>query len=240
MVSARNLFFNSASISQITSGWQQEASPNRKVRRPTRIKKGFAVFSYAVAAISEIKKTVPNANISFLQMDLTSFSSIKAAAAKVNADPSAQLHILMLNAGIMAVAPGLTEDGYEIQFGTNHVGHALLTKLLLPTLRKTAASDANADVRIVTLASEAENKMPTQGPGINLDGIKKADGGGLSTFQRYSQSKIANVLYTRALAQREVAVDEGKSNRIKHIVVHPGMVKTNLGKPDPTRFSKVK
>ncbi|OCL14337.1 NAD(P)-binding protein [Glonium stellatum] len=113
----------------------------------------------AKAAADEIKQQVPNAApIRLLELDLSSFESVKKAAATFSAE-SDRLDILMLNAGIMAAPPGMTKDGYEIQFGTNHMGHALLTKLLLPTLEKTAKSDGSADVRIVSLSSHGHIKL---------------------------------------------------------------------------------
>lgn len=83
-------------------------------------------------------------------MDLSSLSSV-ATAARTVAAKSTRLDILMLNAGIMAAPPGLTSDGYEPQFGTNYIGHALFTKLLLPVLENTATIP-DADVRIVSLS----------------------------------------------------------------------------------------
>ncbi|KAH7016672.1 hypothetical protein EDB80DRAFT_888023 [Ilyonectria destructans] len=98
-------------------------------------------------AIEEVRSKISNAPpISFIQLDLGSFASIKAAAASFTAS-SDRLDILINNAGIMATPERLTEDGYEIQLGTNHLGPALLTKLLLPTLKATAAkkpSDVDA------------------------------------------------------------------------------------------------
>ncbi|KAI9872796.1 MAG: hypothetical protein M1823_008080, partial [Watsoniomyces obsoletus] len=97
----------------------------------------------AVAAIKSLRDAVPNGPpISFLPLDLSSFASIKSASKSFTSSNS-RLDILINNAGIMACPPGLTSEGYELQFGTNHLGHALLTHLLLPTLRKTAAAGAD-------------------------------------------------------------------------------------------------
>lgn len=90
--------------------------------------------------------------IKLLQIDLSSLVSVQQAAQQFYAEAE-RLDILMLNAGIMASPPGLTKDGYEIQFGTNFLGHALLAKLLLPMLQRTATNDPYADVRVVTLSS---------------------------------------------------------------------------------------
>lgn len=116
----------------------------------------------------------------------------------------------------MAVPPALTKEGYEIQFGTNHVGHALFTKLLLPTLEKTAAQPG-ADVRIVDLTSGGHRLAPA--PGFDPDFVR-TDMASYSTWRRYGVSKLANILFTVELAKRYPA--------IKCAAVHPGGVATNL------------
>ncbi|KAK2041458.1 retinol dehydrogenase [Colletotrichum somersetense] len=171
----------------------------------------------ARAAIEDIKKAVPNAApITFLEIDLTSFESIKRAA-KEFLSKSETLHILVNNAGIMAWPPGTTKEGYEIQFGTNHMGHALLTKLLLPTLKHTAKTSPDKDVRIVSLSSAAENWVPSDL--YNFDDLK-TDMASTGTWARYGASKVANIHHSRALAKRYP--------EIRCISVHPGAVNTNL------------
>lgn len=174
----------------------------------------------AKEAIDEIKATVPDAPVVPLDLDLTSFDSIKDAAKKFLAQEE-RLDILMLNAGIMAVPPGQTKEGYEIQFGTNHVGHALLTKLLLPTLQATAKRPEKPDVRVVSLTS-AGLGLATAGMGINFDYVK-TDGSQTYTWTRYGQSKLANALFVRELAKRYPD--------IKAVAVHPGSVDTTLFHP---------
>lgn len=170
----------------------------------------------AEAAAHEIKQQVPDAPIKLLELDLTSFESVKKAV-KIFYSESDRLDILMLNAGIMATPPGLTTDGYEIQFGTNHMGHALLTKLLLPVLDKTAKSSGNADVRIVSLSSQGHEYAPKGG--IQFDTLKTpADG--LGAFGRYGQSKLANILWARQLAK--------VYPQFTIAAIHPGVVRTNL------------
>lgn len=161
-----------------------------------------------------IKSIVPDARIEFLPIDLTSLKSVKQAADSFNSS-SSRLDVLMNNAGIMACPAGLTKEGYEIQFGTNYLGHALLTKLLLPVLQKTAETEK--DVRIINLSSSAH----TWGP---KDGLVLKDATtemrGYWTRTRYGHSKLANILYTRELARRYPL--------IKSVAVHPGIVGTNL------------
>lgn len=188
---------------------------------PSRIYLTARSREKAETTIREVNATLPESSqstIKFLECDLTSFDSIKRAA-KTFTSENERLDILMNNAGIMATPASTTKEGYEIQFGTNHVGHALLTKLLLPTLSKTAKSGPNgtADVRIINLSSGAERFAPKEG--IKFGALKSADGG-LGTWGRYGQSKLANIYYARALAQRypELTV----------VSVHPGAINTNL------------
>ena len=170
--------------------------------------------SKAEAAITEIKKEVPEARLSFLELDLTSFDSIKAAAETFKAKES-RLDILLNNAGVMAVSPGLTKEGYEIQFGTNHIGHALLVKLLLPTLIKT--QEQSPDVRIVNVSSQGHNWTP---PGGLVLAQAKTEMKDTSTWARYGQAKLANILYTKGLVEHYP--------QIKSVAIHPGTVNTNL------------
>ena len=119
----------------------------------------------------------------------------------------------------MAMPPGTTKEGYEVQFGTNHVGHFLLTKLLLPKLL-TTASEPSSDVRIVNLSSLG-HAMPPKG-GLDLANAK-SDMSSISTWVRYGQSKLANILFTRELAQRYPT--------IKSMACHPGAIDTGLSQP---------
>lgn len=170
----------------------------------------------ARAAEEEIRLKVPEAPIKLLELDLASFDSIKKAA-KIFLAETDRLDILMLNAGIMATPPGLTKDGYELQFGTNHMGHALLTELLLPLLLKTSESSPDHDVRVVSLSSTG-HAMLAKGA-FNFDTLKtKAEAiGGLN---RYFQSKLANVLFAKQLAKLYP--------QLTVAAVHPGVVNTNL------------
>lgn len=131
----------------------------------------------------------------------------------------------MCNAGILQPSgpPGLTEDGFELQFGTNHLGHALLIKLLLPLLLKTA--EPHSDVRIVSTSSDGyrfhsadgivfEDLRTTQ-ENLRIFGFKSLGG-----WTRYFQSKLANIVYATELAKRYPS--------IKVVAVHPGVIDTEL------------
>jgi NAD(P)-dependent dehydrogenase (short-subunit alcohol dehydrogenase family) len=102
------------------------------------------------SVIEVAKATAPNTTLTFIPMDQSSLTSIKTAVTTYFKHD--RLDELMCNAGIMKKPPGQTTDGYELQFGTNHMGHALLIKLLLQTLLKTA--EGGEAVRIVILSSQ--------------------------------------------------------------------------------------
>lgn len=121
----------------------------------------------------------------------------------------------MLNAGTMGNPPTVTEEGYEIQFGTNHIGHFLFTKLLLPTLQKTAASISPSDVRVVTLSSVGHNAAPSFEDMTSTATLLKS-----STWTRYGASKAANILFASELARRHP--------EILSVSIHPGTVDSNL------------
>ncbi|WYZ46672.1 hypothetical protein EsH8_IX_000897 [Colletotrichum jinshuiense] len=167
------------------------------------------------AAIETLKKEGTSvAPISYLPLDLSSFESVKAAAKQFN-ESSSRLDILINNAGIMATPEGLTKEGYEIQFGTNHMGHALFTQLLLPTLKRTAAE--NPDVRVVFLSSGASGWAPKDTYQFEKLKTNMAD---ISSRYRYGISKVANIHYAAALAERHP--------ELKIVSLHPGVVETNL------------
>jgi retinol dehydrogenase-12 len=166
------------------------------------------------AAVAEIKKASPGISIHFLHLDLASFNSVKEAARTFLGSVS-RLDILYLNAGIMGGPHVTTEDGYERQFGTNHMGHALLFKLLKPLLLQTASSPAS-DVRVVVLSSAGHRF----GKGMLMFETFKSTAKELSPLDKYCQSKLANVVYTRGLAKH---VPE-----ITSVSVYPGDIKTGL------------
>ncbi|KAI9924848.1 hypothetical protein MW887_006705 [Aspergillus wentii] len=165
-------------------------------------------------AITCLKAKLSNeVPITWLPLDLTSIKSIQNAAAKFTAE-SSRLDILMLNAGVMALPPGETEIGHEIQLGTNHTGHFLLTKLLLPILEKTAA-EPESDVRVVSLSSVGHNLAPSFETIIDQNKLKK-----VNTNTRYGASKAANILFASELARRYPSLTS--------VSVHPGIILTDL------------
>ena len=182
---------------------------------PTRIYLAARTESKARDAITSIKSAVPTAcEIVHLPLDLTSFSSIAEAATTFKAQES-RLDILINNAGIMAVPYSTTKEGYEIQFGTNHMGHALLTKLLLPTMLETAQQQPGADVRIVNLSSMGHLFPVSKGIEFDQSALQHQ-----STWRRYGSSKLANILFARALAEQYP--------QITSVSLHPGIILTDL------------
>jgi NAD(P)-dependent dehydrogenase (short-subunit alcohol dehydrogenase family) len=138
-----------------------------------------------------------------LLVDLASFESVRDGARRLAGRP---IDVLIDNAGV-AVARGTTVDGFEIQFGVNHLGHFLLTELLVPDLRDGA--------RVVVVASD----MHRRARGIDLDRVTRPTRSWFGVPE-YATSKLANVLFTRELARREP--------RLRCYAVHPGLVDTDL------------
>lgn len=189
---------------------------------PARLYLGARTESKARDAIKEIKAAVPNAcDIVWLPLDLTSFDSINQAA-KTFLGKESRLDILMNNAGIMAAPYSQTKEGYEIQFGTNHVGHALLTKLLLPVMLKTAEKPG-ADVRIISLSSLGHHAAVSKGIEFDQAALENT-----LTWRRYGSSKLANILYARELAVRYPSITS--------VSLHPGAIVTDLYNTFQTNF----
>jgi NAD(P)-dependent dehydrogenase (short-subunit alcohol dehydrogenase family) len=161
--------------------------------------------------------------ITYLEMDLTRLASVQACASQFLM-LSGRLDVLMCNAGIMAVDPAVTEDGYELQFQVNHLGHALLIKRLLPLLNATA-DQPGADVRIINMASLAYMQAPRQGIDFETLQTDQAYLGSrwissLAKWTRYGEAKLANLLYPIELAKRYP--------KILSVSVHPGIIMTGL------------
>lgn len=170
--------------------------------------------SKAQEAIKSLKSSVPSeVDITWVPLDLMSSKSIKSAAEQVNAQTD-RLDILILNAGVMALPPGETELGHEIQLGTNHTGHFHLTKLLLPTLLKTA-EQPGADVRVVSLSSVGHNLAPAFETILDQKKLKH-----VNTNTRYGASKAANILFAAELSRRYPSITS--------VSVHPGVIMTDL------------
>ncbi|KAK8029727.1 alcohol dehydrogenase Bli-4 [Apiospora rasikravindrae] len=149
----------------------------------------------------------------YLSLDLGSLKSVRACAAGFIAREE-RLDILILNAGIIRVAPGTTADGYEAHFGINYLGHALLARLLVPTLVRTAEQ---SDARVVVVSSEGHTMAPKGG--IQFDALKGTCAE-MSYGQRYGQSKVALIGLAKQLGSRYP--------QLKVAAVHPGRILTGM------------
>ena len=169
----------------------------------------------ANSIIEEVKGLIPSIQVTFVEMDLSSLESISTA---LSAFTHGRLDILMCNAGLMALPPELSKDGYEMQFAVNHLGHAMLVKNLLPSMLRTAAQPGS-DVRVIILSSIVWRGHPKGG--IQFEGLKTVqDLGPGGPWLRYGQSKLANLLYASELARRYPSITT--------VSVHPGIVDTGL------------
>ena len=162
------------------------------------------------AAVELVKKRSGNNDVLFMQLDLSSLESVRNFSARV-LDSEAHIDILVNNAGVMACPYTKTADGFEMQFGVNHLGHFLLTNLLLDRMKEAPSA------RIVNVSSSAHRRGK-----INLDDLNSTKD--YNSWGAYAQSKLANILFTRSLATRL----EG-TNVIAN-ALHPGVIKTELGR----------
>ncbi|MFJ9004088.1 oxidoreductase [Streptomyces canus] len=156
---------------------------------------------------------VPGAHTEFARLDLGDLSSVREFAATY---PYDRLDLLINNAGVMALPYGTTADGFETQFGTNHLGHFALTGLLLPTLLETPAA------RVVTVSSTAHALA-----NIDIDDLNSE-----RRYRRwvaYARSKTANLLFVHELARRLAA----HGSDVVAAAAHPGYAATNLQTAGP-------
>lgn len=165
-----------------------------------------------------ILKETGNARIHVLQLDLSSMASVRKFASDFKT-LNLPLNILINNAGIMFCPFQLSADGIELQFATNHIGHFLLTKLLLDDLKQTAQA-SGIEGRIVIVSSGA-HKL-TYSKGIRFDKINEESG--YSSYFAYGQSKLSNVLHAKELTKK--LQEEGTSIIVN--ALHPGAIHTQL------------
>ncbi|MCU1454512.1 MAG: dehydrogenase, short-chain alcohol dehydrogenase like, partial [Acidimicrobiales bacterium] len=169
------------------------------------------------AALAEVRRRAGSDRVELAELDLASFRSIREFAAWL-LDRHPRLDVLVDNAGLVTDRRMLTCEGFEVMFGVNHLGHFLLTDLLRERLV------ASAPARIVVVSSVAHRFV--------LGGLPRADlqsAYGFVGFMGYSQSKLANVLFTRELA-RQLAGTGVTVN-----CLHPGNVHTRFGRDGDTR-----
>ena len=181
------------------------------------------VGARVVMAVRDVAKgeraagTAPG-NVEVRRLDLADLSSVRSFAAEWDGD----LDVLINNAGVMAIPRATTVDGFEMQFGTNHLGHFALTNLLLPHITD----------RVVTVSS-GEHRRGT----MHFDDLNWASN--YQPWPAYRQSKLANLLFVLELQRRLTAA----GSSVRSLAAHPGYAATNLqshsGKPLTDAFMKV-
>ncbi|HEU5034379.1 MAG TPA: oxidoreductase [Mycobacteriales bacterium] len=186
------------------------ATSRELARAGATVVMGCRDASRGAAAVKAVREQVPEADLDLQSLDLASLASIGEFAQRVAASYDG-IDLLINNAGVMAIPRATTADGFEMQFGTNHLGHFALTGQLLPSIRDRAGS------RIVTVSSTAHK------PGrINFDDLMSERS--YRKWQVYSQSKLANLLFAYEL-QRRLAASGAQTISV---AAHPGYAATNL------------
>jgi NAD(P)-dependent dehydrogenase (short-subunit alcohol dehydrogenase family) len=168
------------------------------------------------AALAEVRAAVPGADVVLLPLDLADLGSVRAFAATVpDAVDSTAVDLLVNNAGVMAIPQRKTADGFEMQLGTNHLGHFALTGLLLGALLKGSVGDGPP--RVVTVSSGMHRAGSLHRDDLMLEA-------GYRPWTAYGQSKLANLLFARELQRR---VDAAGLSLLS-VAAHPGYAATNL------------
>jgi retinol dehydrogenase-12 len=166
------------------------------------------------AAVAAIKAASGSDSVAAVELDLADLDSVRACAASfLGLDEP--LHVLINNAGI-AGTHGVTKQGFELAFGVNHLGHFLLTQLLLDRLLSDAPS------RVVTVSSDSHYVAH----GIDFDALRRP-GHGLTGLHQYAVSKLGNVLFSQELARRT------SGTGLTTYAVHPGKVASDIWRRVP-------
>lgn len=165
----------------------------------------------AAAAVDEIRAAVPDASLELVALDLSSQASVKQAASQILGAHN-NLDLLVNNAGVMGIGESRTVDGFEMQFGVDHLGHWTLTALLLPALLRTPGS------RVVTVTSTAHHI------GRSVDVSNPHLTGRYGEWRAYGQAKLANFHFGLGL-QREL---QRAGAPTASLIAHPGLSNTDL------------
>ncbi len=165
----------------------------------------------AAQAVAEIRAQTPDADLELVELDLGSQESVKTAAQKILANHD-RIDILVNNAGLMAMPERQTADGYEMQFGVNHLGHWTLTAMLMPAIL------AAPNARVVTVTSTAHHM------GRPVDPDNPHLHGNYDPWRAYGQSKLANYLFGLGLQQ----VFEKAGVSARSLLAHPGLSHSDL------------
>ncbi len=183
-------------------------------QRGARVLLGCRDQAKADAAMQTIRRHAPEADLKWIGLDLASLASVKAAAREVAAE--SRLDLLINNAGVMIPPKTLTADGFELQFGVNHLGHFALTCQLLPLMINQPGA------RIVNVSSLAHRNGRIIYTDINAERR-------YSRMERYAMSKFANILFTYELQRKLEAAGASAIS----VACHPGGSNTELGRHFP-------
>ena len=182
-------------------------------------KQGYRVIAHgrnparSQEALAEIRRAAPAAQVQFVLADLSIIAEARGAATEI-ASLTGRIDLPVNNAGALYSKRRVTPDGFEATFAGNHLGPFVLTRSLMPLLR--VAVLANGEARIINIASQAHQMIGD----MVWDDLQLEKG--YRSWTAYAQSKLANILFTRELARREMG------NRLLVNAVHPGVVDTNF------------
>lgn len=168
------------------------------------------------AALERLRAGMPDADVALLQLDLADLGALREAVERWRIDHD-QLHVLINNAGVMAPPLRRTADGFELQFGVNHLGHFALTGLLFDVLRATPGA------RVVTVSSSAHRAGYVAFDDLNWEHRR------YHPWRAYGQSKLANLLFTFELQRRSAAAGLD----VDALAAHPGYAATELQRRGP-------
>ena len=184
-------------------------------------------------AAEAIAREAPSASLDVLELDLADLDSVRDFAAAFTGAYD-DLHVLCNNAGVMAIPRRETADGFETQFGVNHLGHFALTGRLLDTLVET-----EGETRVVTQSSKAHESSEIDFDSVARSATESANGSAVSNdpqrkrsydrWAAYGQSKLANVLFAYELDRRLGAADHD----VTSVACHPGYAATELQRRGP-------
>lgn len=195
-----------------------KVSAKELAKRGARVVLACRSKSKTEPVIEEIKKETGNDQVAFVALDLSDLKSVRACADQLLATEP-KIHGLINNAGLVAKRGAKTVDGYQMTFGTNHLGHYLLTRLLLDRMKQTG------DARIVNVASHSHY----QAKKLDWDAVTQPNKTVVG-LKEYEVSKLANVLFSKELARR---LD---GSGVTVYAVHPGTVATDVWRRVPPPF----
>ena len=209
--STTSLFSKTAIVTGANVGLGYETAKDF-AKRGARVILACRNLDLGKEAVDKIIKETNNRNVLVMSLDLSSLASVRSFSSAF-LESEERLDILVNNAGVMACPKATTADGFEYQLGVNHLGHFLLTKLLLEKIKECSPS------RIVNVSSKAAIRQYAK---IHFDDIHLDRE--YTPWKAYGQSKLANVLFTLELAKRL------KGTGVITNCCHPGVVMTNLGR----------